>query len=68
MEHRMRAETEPESDSVKEWHIVRGDETTSMCGRELSASAPEQSADAWGTERSQPFCHSCGALFLREVP
>lgn len=74
MYHQMRAEYSRGDEGrlagepVKIWHMVRGEETTSMCGRELGPAAPTQSADLWATERAGPFCHSCGALYLREVP
>ncbi|WP_030375293.1 hypothetical protein [Streptomyces rimosus] len=74
MEHEMRAEyadggspRAPDA-RVKIWHMVRLDGTLSMCGRELQPDAAVQSADAWGTSAAEPFCHSCGALYLREVP
>ncbi|MEN2421795.1 hypothetical protein AABB02_27290 [Streptomyces rimosus] len=74
MEHEMRAEyaddgspREPDA-RVKIWHMVRLDSSLSMCGRELQPDAAVQSADAWGTSAAEPFCHSCGALYLREVP
>ncbi|OON73982.1 hypothetical protein [Streptomyces tsukubensis] len=74
MEHEMRAEY-PEGVSVEDpdaeiklWHMVRLEGSTAMCGRQLDAAAPVQSADAWGTPAADPFCHTCGALYLREVP
>lgn len=82
MEHEMRAEYAEDAGGaagaeagssqahapVKLWHMVRLDGTRSMCGRELRPDAAVQSADAWGTAAAEPFCHSCGALYLREVP
>ncbi|MCQ4043715.1 hypothetical protein ACFOSC_11385 [Streptantibioticus rubrisoli] len=74
MEHEMRAEYEEgvspqqEGATVKIWHMVRLGGTTAMCGRELDPAAATQPADAWGTPKGEPFCHSCGALYLREVP
>ncbi|MEF3115953.1 hypothetical protein [Streptomyces chrestomyceticus] len=76
MEHEMRAEHAEDAEAgspqaggpVKLWHMVRLDGTRSMCGRELRPDAAVQSADAWGTAAAEPFCHSCGALYLREVP
>ncbi|GAA2061743.1 hypothetical protein GCM10009801_04290 [Streptomyces albiaxialis] len=53
---------------IRIWHMVRLDGTTAMCGRELSPGAATKPADAWGTPEAEPFCHSCGALYLREVP
>ncbi|MBB5117044.1 hypothetical protein AF335_24750 [Streptomyces eurocidicus] len=71
MEHELRAEyvdgfSPEDADAVvKTWHVVREDEATGMCGRELSPAAATRSADDWG---SVPVCHSCGALYLRESP
>ncbi|MGK5543153.1 hypothetical protein ACSNOH_00115 [Streptomyces sp. URMC 127] len=73
MRHEMRAEYEegvlPRADApVKIWHMVRLDSTVAMCGQDLGASAATQPADAWGAPDGGPFCHSCGAVYLREVP
>ncbi|KOU42847.1 hypothetical protein [Streptomyces sp. WM6378] len=67
MRHRIVAER-PDGDTLKEWHMVRGDEKQAMCGHDLVEGADEQPDDAWGTDRAHPFCHTCGALYLREVP
>lgn len=72
MRHEMRAEYAPgvepaENVAVKIWHMVRREQTTAMCGRELGERAATQSEDLWG-RTEEPFCHSCGALYLREVP
>ncbi|MEV0275285.1 hypothetical protein AB0I22_02720 [Streptomyces sp. NPDC050610] len=73
MDHELRAEYEdgasagqPDAE-VRLWHVVRRHAATAMCGRELSPVAATRSADAWGTGEVK-MCHSCGALFLREVP
>lgn len=73
MEHELRAEyvdgraaADPLAE-VKVWHVVRQEESTAMCGRELEAAAAVRSADDWGTP-NVPICHSCGALYLREQP
>lgn len=74
MEHEMRAEYEEDSSPrdpearVKIWHMVRLDDVDAMCGRRLDPNASTQPAEAWGTPEGEPFCHSCGALYLREVP
>lgn len=74
MEHEMRAEyadgVSPGEGAapVKIWHMVRLDDTLAMCGRQLDPSAATQPSDAWGTAAGEPFCHSCGALYLRQVP
>ncbi|MFI6006803.1 hypothetical protein ACIA98_41835 [Streptomyces sp. NPDC051366] len=73
MEHELRAEyvggSSPQDldADVKNWHVVRQEDTTAMCGRELSPAAETRSTDDWGTG-GVPICHSCGALFLRESP
>ncbi|GAA2622288.1 hypothetical protein [Streptomyces axinellae] len=74
MEHEMRAEYEEgvspadPGAEVKIWHMVRDASARAMCGRPLDPAAATQSAQAWGTPRGEPFCHSCGALYLREGP
>ncbi|MET8678255.1 hypothetical protein ABZW18_11865 [Streptomyces sp. NPDC004647] len=54
---------------VELWHMVRSDfsATTALCGRELDPRAAAQPEDAWGMTR-EPFCHTCGAVYLRQVP
>ncbi|MGG7570239.1 hypothetical protein [Streptomyces sirii] len=74
MEYEMRAEYEEggspaQADApVKIWHMVRLDETQAICGHDLDPGSATQPSDAWGTHAAEPFCHSCGALYLREVP
>ncbi|GAA0585106.1 hypothetical protein [Streptomyces crystallinus] len=68
MEHHIVAEMTAPGDTLKEWHMVRAGQEVSMCGRTLDMTRPQLPADAWGTEQARPFCHTCGALFLREVP
>ncbi|WP_432096364.1 hypothetical protein [Streptomyces sp. bgisy100] len=53
--------------AVKMWHMVRNSGTTALCGRELDPRAAIRPEDSWGTTR-EPFCHTCGATYLREVP
>ncbi|WP_103502400.1 MULTISPECIES: hypothetical protein [Streptomyces] len=68
MEHTMRAEyTEDDPDRVRSWHMVRGTSTTAMCGKALRADAAARSDAGWGDDPSM-MCHTCGALYLREVP
>ncbi|GAA1927682.1 hypothetical protein GCM10009716_39550 [Streptomyces sodiiphilus] len=50
------------------WHMVRGEGAVAMCGKELAPDADTRPDDAWGTDLGAPFCHTCGALYLREVP
>ncbi|MFI9719218.1 hypothetical protein ACIHFE_06100 [Streptomyces sp. NPDC052396] len=73
MEHELRAEyadgSSPadEDPSVKVWHVVREQDATAMCGRDLDPASAARSVDLWGTGKV-PICHSCGALYLRESP
>ncbi|MBB1243406.1 hypothetical protein GL263_07495 [Streptomyces durbertensis] len=72
MKHLMRAEYRSNGDvgaeaTVKTWHMVRGEGTTALCGRDLDERSATRSEDAWGAMH-EPFCHTCGAVYLREVP
>lgn len=72
MRYEMRAEYGPDDQPapdapVKIWHMVRTGATSALCGRELAPEAATQSDEMWG-RMTEPFCHSCGALYLREVP
>ncbi len=71
MEHELRAEYTGEPPgpdaTVKIWHVVRQDELTAMCGRDLAPGSAERDVGDWGRPEL-PVCHSCGALYLREVP
>jgi hypothetical protein len=84
MEHMMRAEyaeqeraeegpaeraqrAEHPERTVRSWHMVRGHQTQAMCGRELTPDAELRSDEYWG-RTAEPMCHTCGALYLREVP
>ncbi|MFF3762696.1 hypothetical protein ACFYYR_01155 [Streptomyces sp. NPDC001922] len=68
---RRRKQREAEAGSglgaVKMWHMVRNSGTTALCGRELDPRAAIRPEESWGTTR-EPFCHTCGATYLREVP
>ncbi|MBL1068604.1 hypothetical protein [Streptomyces sp. 7-21] len=70
MRHAMRAEYRNEdgdADEIVSWHMVRrGDEGRGMCGRELRPDARGLPESEWG-RTAEPFCHTCGALYLREV-
>lgn len=77
-EHELRAEYAPAVESqddplardlgpVRNWHMVRDAETTAMCGRELRPQAAVKPENDWGRTRER-CCHTCGALYLREVP
>ncbi len=71
MEHVMRAEypegVRPGEGPVKIWHMVRGHSRTAMCGRLLEEDAATQSEEAWSAP-DPIFCHTCGAMYLREIP
>lgn len=70
MRYEMRAEYSSEGspqEPVKVWHMVHEGETTALCGRDLDPRAATQPWEAWGAT-AEPFCHTCGALYLREVP
>ncbi|MCA6090937.1 hypothetical protein LE181_01950 [Streptomyces sp. SCA3-4] len=72
MEHELRAEAADgaspgDGNAVKTWHVVRMEDSTALCGRDLHPAAPTRSVDLWGTGQV-PICHSCGALYLRETP
>ncbi|MGP4109901.1 hypothetical protein ACTWP5_03145 [Streptomyces sp. 4N509B] len=73
MRHQMRAEYdgqaagEPDGAAVRSWHMVRGDEHVAMCGRALEPGARTLPESEWG-RTAEPFCHTCGAMYLREVP
>ncbi|MGA5817246.1 hypothetical protein ACPC54_05210 [Kitasatospora sp. NPDC094028] len=69
MRHQMRAEfgAEGVSGGVRLWHMVRGDDSVAMCGRELAVDGPVREAVDWG-RTPELCCHTCGAYFLREQP
>jgi hypothetical protein len=69
MKHQMRAEYGPtgRAGGVKSWHIVLGDGTTAMCGRELEDGSELRDPARW-SEQPGLSCHTCGALLLRESP
>ncbi|TDC12751.1 hypothetical protein E1265_29280 [Streptomyces sp. 8K308] len=52
---------------VKTWHVVRDGGVEAMCGRTLEADAEVRSDEEWG-QPPEKACHTCGALYLREVP
>lgn len=69
MDHVMRAEYAEPEHTVRSWHMVREQElpALAMCGRELDAEAEVRPDSDWG-RTAEPMCHTCGALYLREVP
>ncbi|MGP3971123.1 hypothetical protein [Streptomyces sp. 6N223] len=73
MRHEMRAEHEGEEAQggkpgrVRFWHMVRAEEAVAMCGRPLPPGAAALPEEEWG-RTAEPFCHTCGAMYLREIP
>jgi hypothetical protein len=53
--------------AISQWHMIRDNGTTALCGAELAPTAEKQSDAAWG-HTEEKFCHTCGALYLRQVP
>lgn len=51
---------------VRLWHMIRNAGTDALCGRVLRPQAETRSDLEWGT--IHPVCHTCGALYLRQVP
>ena len=71
MRYEMRAEYGPGDQPaphtpVKIWHMVHAGALRGLCGRDLSTAAATQSEQFWG-QMTEPFCHTCGALYLRQV-
>lgn len=72
MRHAMRAEYADQGAAgrapgpVVSWHMVRDGESMGMCGKMLLPGARTLPETAWG-HTDEPFCHTCGALYLREV-
>ncbi|GAA2376068.1 hypothetical protein N0X72_12845 [Streptomyces carpaticus] len=57
-----------EPGDVKWWHMVReGDGNIAMCGKEMASGARTMTDRRWGNTE-EPSCHTCGAMYLREVP
>jgi hypothetical protein len=58
----------PERRAVRSWHMVReGHDGLAMCGLALEPGAARRPDEDWG-RTAEPMCHTCGALYLREVP
>ncbi|GCE02427.1 hypothetical protein [Embleya hyalina] len=51
---------------IKLWHMIRNAGTDALCGRALLPHAETRSDLEWGS--IHPVCHTCGALYLRQVP
>ncbi|WP_042417306.1 hypothetical protein [Streptacidiphilus anmyonensis] len=62
----MRAELGDEG-GVKMWHMTKDGALTALCNRDLDPAAPVDHDSAWAHTK-QPLCHTCGALYLRQVP
>lgn len=64
----MRAEYDGHADgSIRQWHMTADGAPVGLCGHAVNADAARMSDDAWGHTREK-FCHTCGALYLRQVP
>ncbi|QMU80328.1 hypothetical protein GXW83_16675 [Streptacidiphilus sp. PB12-B1b] len=64
----MLAENDHHTDgAVRQWHMTADGASVALCGRELEPGAARLSTDAWG-HTEEKFCHTCGALYLRQVP
>lgn len=68
MVYEMRAEYAPDATSgpVRRWHMTRNGDLSALCGHAVAADAETMSEDGWGKTLA-PFCHLCGALYLRQV-
>ncbi|MYV99454.1 hypothetical protein [Streptomyces sp. SID3343] len=65
--YELRAEyRENDPAAVKIWHMIRDAGHTALCGRVLTPDSETRSDVEWGT--THPLCHTCGALYLRQVP
>ncbi|MEZ0066315.1 hypothetical protein ABIA32_002325 [Streptacidiphilus sp. MAP12-20] len=53
--------------TVKAWHMMKDGRLTALCGRDLAADAATLTDHDWA-HTSEPICHTCGALYLRQVP
>jgi hypothetical protein len=40
---------------------------TALCNRDLDPAAPVAHDSEWA-HTTEPLCHTCGALYLRQVP
>ncbi|MGC0419936.1 hypothetical protein [Embleya sp. AB8] len=56
----------PDPGDIRLWHMIRNAATRALCGRALQPDAETRPDHEWGP--TQPFCHTCGALYLRQVP
>jgi hypothetical protein len=66
--YELRAEyTSPGGRAVRQWHMIRDDASTALCGAELEPGADKLPDDEWG-RTPEKCCHLCGALYLRQVP
>ncbi|MEY9846013.1 hypothetical protein [Streptacidiphilus sp. MAP5-3] len=53
--------------TIKAWHMMKDGALTALCGRELGEDAATMTDAGWAHTR-EPICHTCGALYLRQVP
>jgi hypothetical protein len=62
----MRAEFAPDG-SIRAWHMMKDGALTALCNRDLTPDAPQMNDSDWAHTK-EPICHTCGALYLRQVP
>ncbi|WP_042402235.1 hypothetical protein [Streptacidiphilus carbonis] len=67
--YEMRAEyvTGPAGRRIGQWHMIKDNGITALCGYDTDPAAEKMSDLAWG-HTEEKFCHTCGAIYLREVP
>ncbi|MEZ0093006.1 hypothetical protein [Streptacidiphilus sp. EB129] len=51
---------------VTYWHMTSDGSTTALCGRDLDPDAAKTTDQSW-SHTTEPVCHTCGALYLRQV-
>lgn len=52
---------------IKLWHMMKDGALTALCGHDLDPAAPVAHDSDW-SHTTEPVCHTCGALYLRQVP
>jgi hypothetical protein len=64
----MRAEYEDGTTGgpIRQWHMTSDGATVGLCGHPVNEDSERMSADAW-SHTHEKFCHTCGALYLRQV-
>lgn len=68
--YQLRAEYQGEEhvpEQVRFWHVVADGSAEALCGRAIDEDAAHLPVADWG-DTPDPMCHTCGALWLRQVP